>query len=65
MFRPRALNMNDQTIQINGKPMNGALIDFGTLMFLIGKKIVDNSPSFFERQVIQAVFYDSSLNFFY
>ena len=51
MFRPRALNMNDHLVQINGQPMNGGLMDFAVLMFKNAKTIIDKSPSFVDRQV--------------
>ena len=50
MFRPRALNMNDFNVLLNEKPMNGALVDFGTIMFLVGKQIIEKSPNFENRQ---------------
>ena len=51
MFRPRALNMIDHSIKVNGQPLNGGLMDFAIIMFENAQKIIEKSPSFEERQV--------------
>ena len=52
MFRPRAFNMNDHLIEVNGQPLNGGLMDFAIIMFNTAKAIIEKSPSFEDRQVI-------------
>ncbi|XP_038219006.1 malate synthase-like [Zerene cesonia] len=48
MLRPRAWNMIDHDILIDGKEASGALIDFGLLIYHNGKKLYEaNSGPFF------------------
>lgn len=45
LFRPRAFNMVDRALMVDGKFVNGALLDFGLLSFHNAKVMLDNSPS--------------------
>ncbi|XP_043825941.1 malate synthase, glyoxysomal-like isoform X2 [Dromiciops gliroides] len=53
MFRPRAWNMVEHSMMVNGKQVPGALFDYGLLMFHVGKILYDNEsgPFFYLSKV--------------
>ena len=51
LFRPRALNMTDTLIKAaDGRMVNGALVDFGIIVYHNAKQILSKSASFESRQ---------------
>ena len=50
MLRPRAWNMTDQCVKVDGKKVPGALLDFAVLMFHCGKQLAQSGGSFNDRK---------------
>ncbi|XP_027713355.1 malate synthase-like isoform X1 [Vombatus ursinus] len=53
MLRPRAWNMVEHNMMVNGKQVPGPLFDYGLLMFHVGKTLFDNEsgPFFYLSKV--------------
>ncbi|XP_038611124.1 malate synthase, glyoxysomal-like isoform X2 [Tachyglossus aculeatus] len=53
MLRPRAWNMVEHNLMVNGKEIPGPLFDFGLLMFHVGKALYDSEsgPFFYLSKV--------------
>ena len=49
MLRPRAWNMTDHCVMVDGKKVSGALLDFAILMFHNGKIMANSGDTFDER----------------
>ena len=49
MLRPRAWNMVDHSVLVDGKQVLGALLDFAIIIFHIGKIMANSGTSFDER----------------
>jgi hypothetical protein len=49
MLRPRAWNMTDSAVMVDGKRVSGALLDFAILIFHNGKLMANSGSCFDDR----------------
>ena len=54
ILRPRAWNMTEHNLTVNGVPVSGALLDFGLLMYHTSRLLYNNDsgPFFYLSKVL-------------
>ena len=51
MLRPRAWNMTDHSVMVDGKHVAGALLDFAVLIYHCGNSLAQSGATFEDRLV--------------
>ena len=51
MLRPRAWNMTDHSVMVDGKQVAGALLDFAVLIYHCGNSLAQSGATFEDRLV--------------